>query len=412
MRLNPVRRSSQAVFLALFIYLFLSPYKTLLPADIFFKTDPLLAILTSISARIALPGITLSFIMLILTLIFGRFFCGWVCPLGTTLELIGRLNRKRASREISAEKKPRRIKFFILAAIIIFALLGIQIVWFFDPMTIAARLIRLEPFFGRDARYFSYSAVVSVSSAAICVTAFFAKRFWCRALCPLGALYALIARLSKFVRPDIKEGSVINGKAIYRGGIARRDFIFLIFSSLFLPSFRNRKNTFAAARRVIRPPGALEESDFVDRCIRCGGCIRSCVTNGLQPAMLESGLDGIWTPHLVPEIGYCGYNCALCGNVCPTGAIPRLPLKEKQNAKMGLAEIDHSSCLVWSKNQQCLICEKNCPVPGKAIKIKKYPARDQIALKPVVDKTLCVGCGICQNKCPCRPVRAIRVSPS
>lgn len=404
MRFNPIRKSSQAVFLALFIYILLFSPKAFLPSDIFFKTDPLITFVVSISTRVAIPGIALSFAMLILTLIFSKFFCGWVCPLGTILDLTGRLNRKRTPREIPAGNKLRHIKFFILAAIVIFALLGIQIVWFFDPLAIAARVVLLEPFSVTDVRYLSYSAVAAVFFAGICVSGFFVKRFWCRIFCPLGALYSLTAKLSRLLRRDTKENVAV------RGAVSRRGFIFLLFSSAFLLGFRNKTSTSAGARRVIRPPAALEENDFVDRCIRCGGCIKACVTNGLQPVILESGLDGVWTPHLVPEIGYCDYNCTLCGEVCPAGAIRHLPLREKQKARIGLAEIDRSICLAWSRNQQCLICEKNCPVPGKAIKIERNPVDGLVVLKPVVDKILCIGCGICQNKCPCRPVRAIRVS--
>lgn len=412
MRHNLIRKSSQAVFLALFIYIFWpasSPLKGILSAEIFLKTDPLIVFLTSISERIILPGVALSFIMLLLTLVFGRFFCGWICPLGTTIDLIGCLDRRKPVKSNPASNKSRRIKFFILAIIAFSALLGIQLVWFFDPVAIMARLVSLNLLAGKGIQYLCYSAVVIIFFAAICVSAFFAGRFWCRAFCPLGALYVLAARFSRFVRPDFKKGAAIGGNN--DGGISRRDFIFLLFSSAFLVGFRNKRRVSATARRVIRPPAAMEESVFVDRCIRCGSCTRACITNGLQPAMFESGLEGIWTPHLVPEIGYCDYNCALCGGVCPTGAIRRLPLKEKQNTRLGLADVDRSVCLAWSKNQQCLICERHCPVQEKAIKIQRDTISGIAVGKPVVDRALCIGCGVCQNKCPARPVRAIRVSP-
>lgn len=333
--------------------------------------------------------------MIILTLILGRFFCGWVCPLGATLDLVASLNRKRVPANDPAEKKFYRIKFFILAIVVFLALLGIQAVWLFDPIAIMARFAALIPAPKTDVHYLSHSAVIFTLFLSICIPAFFAGRFWCRVLCPLGALYTLTARFSRFIRPDLKEGSAING-------MSRRDFIFLLFSSVFLAGFRSRRRASSAARRVIRPPAALEEGDFTDRCIRCGSCMKTCITNGLQPVMLEAGLEGVWTPQLVPEIGYCDYNCALCGNTCPTGAIRRLSLSEKQKARLGLAEVDRSTCLAWSLNQQCLICERNCPTDA----VNGFTAG-----KPVVDKALCIGCGICQNKCPVRPGRAILVSP-
>jgi formate hydrogenlyase subunit 6/NADH:ubiquinone oxidoreductase subunit I len=139
--------------------------------------------------------------------------------------------------------------------------------------------------------------------------------------------------------------------------------------------------------------------------------MKVCITNGLQPVVLESGVEGLWTPRLVPEIGYCEYKCTLCGEVCPTGAIPRLSVLEKQKARLGLAVIDHSICLAWDGNEECIVCEEHCPVAEKAIKVREDVVKGKRILRPIVDRALCIGCGICQNKCPVRPVRAIRVDP-
>ena len=189
------------------------------------------------------------------------------------------------------------------------------------------------------------------------------------------------------------------------GKITRRDFMSLMFLSLFMSGFRGVKSRTG----VIRPPGAQNEDKLLNLCIRCGNCKKVCVTNALQPVMFEAGLGGIWTPQLVPEIGYCEYNCNLCGNVCPTGAIPSLSLKEKQHTALGTAKVNRGICLAWAYNEECLVCEEHCPIPEKAIKIVKDTVSGKMVLKPVVDKSLCIGCGICQNKCPARPDRAIKV---
>ena len=139
--------------------------------------------------------------------------------------------------------------------------------------------------------------------------------------------------------------------------------------------------------------------------------MKVCPTNGLQPAMLETGLTGIWTPHLVPEIGYCEYKCVLCGNVCPTGAITKVSPEKKLDVKLGTAKVDRTKCIAWAYGQECVVCEEHCPVSEKAIKIVEEVMHGRLVKKPVVDPELCVGCGICQNKCPVRPVRAIRVLP-
>jgi len=190
-------------------------------------------------------------------------------------------------------------------------------------------------------------------------------------------------------------------------GMTRRSFLWLMASSLL--SLGACGVPVANRPRVIRPPGVEEENRFLNTCVRCGNCMKVCVTNGLQPVMLESGWQGLWTPLLVPEIGYCEYNCHLCGQVCPTGAIPRLSREEKKQARLGLARVDHALCLAWAHKKQCIVCEEHCPVADKAIKLDIARIDGHDVYRPVVDAALCVGCGICQNKCPVSPQRAIRV---
>lgn len=166
---------------------------------------------------------------------------------------------------------------------------------------------------------------------------------------------------------------------------------------------------------VIRPPGAMPEEEFLDKCIRCGECMKVCPTNGLQPALMEAGVEGIATPMLVPEVGYCEYICTACTEVCPTGAIIRLSEEEKKTIKIGTARIDRNRCIPWSEYEECLVCEEQCPVPTKAI---KFETREVVTFSgdvrlikfPVVLKDKCIGCGICENKCPVSPKAAILVT--
>jgi len=191
------------------------------------------------------------------------------------------------------------------------------------------------------------------------------------------------------------------------GGITRRQFLMFAFFSTVSPGVSAGKRK----QKVIRPPAALAEQDFLQRCIRCGNCMKVCITNGLQPVALQSGWSGIWTPQLVPEIGYCEYLCTLCGNVCPTGAIPRRTEAQKKKTRLGLALIDRKLCLPWKENKECLVCEEHCPVGKKAIRFREYLVEGKIVKKPYVDPRLCIGCAICQTKCPTKPRRAIIVYP-
>lgn len=173
---------------------------------------------------------------------------------------------------------------------------------------------------------------------------------------------------------------------------------------------------------IIRPPGAVDEAEFLARCIRCGECMKVCKTNGLHPTLLESGIEGMWTPKLIPRIGYCDYGCVLCTRVCPSGAIRRLDLEEKREVALGKARIDHNRCIPWvgyarlpelEKRWQdfnCGVCEEVCPVPTKAIHFNTYvDAQQREIRRPFVREDVCIGCGFCEKVCPVLGTAAIVV---
>jgi MauM/NapG family ferredoxin protein len=167
---------------------------------------------------------------------------------------------------------------------------------------------------------------------------------------------------------------------------------------------------------LIRPPGAQEEGEFLARCIRCGECMKVCLTNGLQPVLWEAGLEGLYTPRLVPRMGYCAHTCTLCGQVCPTGAIPKMELEVKQ-ATPGVAAINRTRCIPYTEGAGCLVCEEHCPVSPKAITFNQAEVQDRTGKKvmvklPVVHPDRCIGCGHCEYVCPVGGEAAIRVKRS
>ena len=177
----------------------------------------------------------------------------------------------------------------------------------------------------------------------------------------------------------------------------------------------------AYSDKVIRPPGSVEEREFLERCIRCAECMKVCPNNALHPAFFEAGLEGLWTPILIPRIGYCEYSCVLCGQVCPTGAIQKIDEKAKMGlgqkpVSIGTAMYDKGRCLPWSMATPCIVCEEFCPTSPKAIwaeevevpkRDDKYGAKGEHAKmgtikvqQPRVDPSLCIGCGACEKVCP------------
>jgi formate hydrogenlyase subunit 6/NADH:ubiquinone oxidoreductase subunit I len=181
--------------------------------------------------------------------------------------------------------------------------------------------------------------------------------------------------------------------------------------------------------RLLRPPGAVDEADFLSRCIRCGECMKVCPNNSLHPTLDEAGLEGLWTPTLVPRIGYCEPSCVLCSEACPTGAIWQITPKEKgwvvgvggqaaaasQPVRLGTAFYDRGRCLPWALATECIVCEEWCPVSPKAIYVEEAQVIDSIGKmktlkQPRVDASRCVGCGACEYACPLQERPAVYVT--
>lgn len=490
-----LRRFSQIAFSILFI---VSIFSTRYPLDwfinplVFFQLDPLLIGSTAIAERIFLGALLISGTVVVFTLFFGRFFCGWFCPLGAVMDFLALFKKKRGSGVSS--RLWRKAKYALLFIIIIAALIGLQWAWFFDPLAIYFRAVslaihpwahgaidRLFQFLMENGSYNefignSYYWITSnifspvVSSYTHGVTAFgifiavtflviIRKRFWCRYLCPLGALLALLARISPYRRRVFSCGTHCTKcqQSCRMGAIAPdnsytpSECILCMDcvtdcpgSSTFsfrsnpnplpltsdketsLPPMMTRRTTLLAGTALLLqgcavqqhstvvpviPPGALEYDEFIQRCIRCGNCIRICPTDVLQPKGTEGGMAGLWVPEMNFLRGHCEYECNLCGQVCPTGAIRELTLPDKKSFILGVAVIDKEICLPWIDKNNCIVCEEHCPVPGKAIDIELHTGADgTLFQRPVIIKEKCIGCGICVNRCPVEPVRAIRIS--
>lgn len=119
-----------------------------------------------------------------------------------------------------------------------------------------------------------------------------------------------------------------------------------------------------AAQLPVRPPGSVPERQFLQMCIRCGECFKACPNNVIQPMGFEQNLDGLWTPRVVADWSGCEPQCNNCGQVCPTGAIRALPLEEKRAARMGLAIVDEEACLPYAGTAACQLCVDECAAAG------------------------------------------------
>jgi ferredoxin-type protein NapG len=149
---------------------------------------------------------------------------------------------------------------------------------------------------------------------------------------------------------------------------------------------------------VIRPPGALNEKDFLSACIRCQRCEEACMPEAIKLAGdNDSTYSG--TPFILPDETACTL-CLECTKVCPTGALKFI--EKKEDVKIGLAKVDERTCVSHNGSGFCGACFTACPLHGKALKLNYKNA-------PTVFEDHCVGCGLCEEACILKETKAIRV---
>lgn len=382
----------------------------------------------------------LPLLTLVTTLLLGRVFCGWLCPFGALLMLVD-----KASRTVFKDRpfniiallrtkilhRAQPMRYFWLLFLAVIFVLGSNWVLFLTPFAL----------FSHEIVRILHVEAPWVLIGMIAGTLFF-SRIWCSVLCPTGILLSLTARPRLF-RYQIaghclqcgkctencsvgtapagtgvaKEACLACGdcqracptKAVHwlrvSGGSrknetgskhSRRQFLKIAFT-IAAAAVLWGKNI-GAAEKVLRPPGALQEADFTSVCTRCGRCFKACPNNALRPMPVTYGFECFETPYIIPREANCVL-CLTCQEVCPIGAIARVPLEQIQ---MGRADLDKLRCIAWNNNKLCLICGEQCPVLA-------IEGDDQHRPAVLLDK--CVGCGSCEKACPVDGEAAIRILP-
>ncbi len=486
------RRWSQIFSLAIFLYLLAEAVSNpfLVPVDLFMRMDPALITVTAVSGRTFTFAFIPAVIVLLLVPVAGRLFCGYICPMGTTLdggdEFIGSPKKQVQSGRL------RKIKYVILAFMLGAAAFGVSFVFVASPLSLITRLYgvvvypvliflangilglvrpiadHLDLFTLAYAQIktprFATQFFILAFFAALFAAAKFSPRFWCRYICPAGAMMALFSRrplvgrrvsedctdCGKCVRqcpmaaimeddPEITRfeecivcrtcESVCPVNAItfayekqnpaYESdgiSITRRNFINsgLVGAGTAVVSLTGLNSLYGkpgegqvAPPGLLRPPGALPEMDFLSQCVRCGECVAACPTNCLQPIWLSAGFMGLFSPSFVPRRGYCDPKCNRCGQVCPTGAIRSLPKNDRIWAKMGTSVITPEKCLAWEHKKGCMVCDEVCGFD--AVVFNKVPGNPVPVPEIIEDK--CSGCGFCEHFCPVQNQSAIVVKP-
>ncbi|MGD8942827.1 MAG: 4Fe-4S binding protein [Desulfobacterales bacterium] len=513
MNIITTRRICQVFFLILFLWFCLAA--TLgerwfqlrgWPVNWIIQLDPLVGLGTLLTTRTLYAGLVWGLATVVLTILVGRFFCGWLCPFGTIHQFVGYLARRKrtikARMTLNRYHPAQSIKYWILVFLLMMAanalavdavrwprttpagfalvlILGLVTlivlavrrtklnspktilavfiiggVWavasflfhgdwrpvaslqigLLDPIPLVYRSINLLflPLIDHTTlpassspRLYAGTWLIALIFVAAILLNLIRPRFYCRFVCPLGALFGVLGRFAIWRIGKSREectdchlcekncegacqptGRIRTAECVLclnciddchhglmgyhttpsAGGeilspdLSRREFLTATVSgAAAIPLLRIAGNPGPDWNaRLVRPPGSLPEEQFLSRCIKCGQCMRICPTNVIHPAGLTAGLEGVWTPVLNFRIGTsgCQHNCIACGNLCPTAAIRPISFAERRGLdryaqqgpiKIGTAFVDRGRCLPWAMDRPCIVCQENCPVSPKAI---------------------------------------------
>ena len=408
--------------------------KERIAAELFLIIDPLVSLSTAIAARSWVWSLSAAAIILGLACVIPRGFCGYLCPLGTTIDLWDWLISRRVERfRVLRRGWWVHLKYYVLCAVLTAALLGILISGFVAAIPVITRaaafvITPLAVGLVRDWHQvppIGAGQIVSlVLFCAVLGLGFLQPRFWCKYVCPSGALFSLgnlwrvterkveatcihcnrcveicpfdaiqadfttrtldctfcqtcggvcpvssIKFVERWNRIDLKaqDDSVVGGAPL-----GRRRFLAGAAGALvgggsgaaFALAVWPSQQRAVAELPIVRPPGSVPEWEFLGLCIRCGECYQACPNSVLQPLGFQRGLAPLWTPYVAADWSGCEPSCSNCGQVCPTGAIRALSLEEKRVARMGLAVVSEQHCLPFAQREACQLCVDECQRAG------------------------------------------------
>jgi ferredoxin len=430
--------------------------KERIPAELFLAIDPLVGLSTAVAARSWVWSVASAAIILIVCVLIPRGFCGYLCPLGTLIDLFDWSIGRRVTRfQVAADGWWVHLKYYLLLGVMIAAVGGVLVSGYVAAIPVITRgmLMLGEPLQVAATRGWRQIPPPNAGHAlsialfgAVLLLGLLRPRFWCKYVCPSGALFSLgnLFRLSErkvedscihcnkcveicpfdAIKPDfttrgtdctlcqtcagvcptqaikfVERWNLVQLKApndppTRETALGRRGFVSLAAgcaaSLVGGSAIAAATKVFGAglsnpdASAPVRPPGSVPEAEFLQMCIRCGECFKACPYHVIQPMGFEQGLEGLWTPRVVADAAGCAPSCNACGQVCPTGAIRALPLEEKRHARMGLAVVNPATCLPHANREACQLCVDECVSAGyRAIEFLRVHTQIDEAGEPI-----------------------------
>jgi ferredoxin len=438
--------------------------------------------------------VSLGFIVFsLLSLIFGRLYCSFICPLGILQDALIRFNRwvsRKKKTQFTYRNSFNWLRHLLVITTILSMLLGSTalLIWL-DPYSnfgrmashilqpiylvannLLAILVNKFDYYGIyhiELRAFDLGTFMLAISIFLLLVVFTRKhgRFFCNTLCPVGGWLSWIAHFSLFKLQfdankciscglcekackaeniDYKNMQIDFDRCVAcfncvdtcsvnaisyqrkkkvpkiakidntkRSALKTMAISLTALSGLSLTIDKEQFSSFnsthiAKSKFPVMPPGALSLEHYKETCTACHLCVSACPSNVLQSTFTDFGLDGMFIPKMNFDVNYCQYECNLCGQVCPTGAIKPMALEQKKTVQMGKVTFVKDNCVVSQLEKDCGACAEHCPT--KAIKMVPYPNKSGKELFiPEVNTDLCIGCGACEHPCPVRPHKAIYV---
>ncbi len=350
--------------------------------------------------------------LVLLTVVFGRIYCSLICPFGILQEIAALIFKRKKNK--CTTNFP--LKYFIAA--VVFGVLA-------GGSALVLRYIEPYTYFGSafSGALFGIAAVLAVMAVV-----FFKNRFFCTNICPVGTLLGLISKISVkkiFIQQESCvscgmcerncQSSCINSRektvdnemcvkcfkclsvcpknAIKYGkkpkseapfNLKRRQVIIgaaalALFGGMAKAGLVLKDRIVEKFKDIILPPGAVSEEHLANKCFNCNLCVANCPNKILVKA--DKNFPVV---HIDCSKGFCKPDCTKCSQVCPTGAIKRLKIDEKQRTRIAMAMITREKCT------KCGICKEACPY-GAIIFEKGKTA--------FVDGSKCIGCGACKVAC-------------